>query len=144
MRQGRSIAGGILGSRAAMALPLALCSLALFGRTLFGGEAFYARDVLHYYWPMRSAAAQLIGDFQLPHWSPFAQSGLPFLADIHAGVFYPPHALYQLVSFPTAYAWLVFLHHLAAGLGALVFFRRLGAGRVAAVRSRRLAICSMF
>ena len=127
------VARGRLGSEAAMALPLAVCSLALFGRALFGGEALYARDVLHYYWPMRSAAAQLIGNFELPHWSPFAQSGLPFLADIHAGVFYPPHALYQLASFPRAYAWLVFLHHLAAGVGALVFFRQLGAGRVAAV-----------
>jgi len=136
------VARGELGAEAAMALPLAACTLALFGRAVFGGEALYARDVLHYYWPMRSAAAQLIGNLELPHWAPFAQSGLPFLADIHAGVFYPPHALYQLVSFPRAYAWLVFLHHLAAGLGALVFFRRLGAGRVAAVSGALVYILS--
>ncbi len=118
---------------AAVVGPLVVCSLALFWRTLFGSEAFYARDVLHYYWPMRSAAAGLIRHLELPQWSPFAQSGLPFLADIHTGVLYPPHVLYQFVSFPRAYAWLLFLHHVAAGLGALVFFRQLGAGRVAAV-----------
>src|SRR5262249_60266478 len=71
--------------------------------------------------------------FELPQWAPFAQSGLPFLADIHSGVLYPPHLLYQLLSFPRAYAWLLFFHHVAAGAGALVFFRRLGAGRTAAV-----------
>jgi len=120
-------------AHAAIAVPLVLCSLALFGRALFGGEAMYARDVLHYYWPMRSAAAELIRNLELPQWSPFAQSGLPFLADLHTGVFYPPHALYQFVSFPRAYAWLLFLHHFAAGVGALVFLRRLGAGRAAAL-----------
>jgi hypothetical protein len=117
----------------ASGLPLVLCSLALFGRALFGGEAMYARDVLHYYWPMRSAAAELIRNLELPHWAPFAQSGLPYLADIHTGIFYPPHALYQFVSFPRAYAWLLFLHHLAAGVGSFVFLRRLGAGKVAAL-----------
>src|SRR5262249_14840635 len=120
-------------AEAAVGLPLFLCSAALFGRTLFGDQALYARDVLHYYWPMRSAAAELIRGFELPQWAPFAQSGLPFLGDIHAGVLYPPHLLYQLLSFPRAYAWLVFCHHVAAGLGTLVFFRRMGTGRSAAL-----------
>ena len=123
---------GVL-TETAVGLPLLLFSLALFGRTLFGDQALYARDVLHYYWPMHAAAAELIRRFELPQWAPFAQSGLPFLADIHAGVLYPPHVLYQLLSFPRAYAWLVFLHHLAAGVGALVLFRRMGTGRSAAV-----------
>ena len=35
--EGRSLVDAVLGSRTAMALPLALCSLALFGRTLFRG-----------------------------------------------------------------------------------------------------------
>jgi hypothetical protein len=128
-----SISAPGFAGKAALGLPLVLCSLALFGRTLFGGEAFYARDVLHYYWPMRVAAAELVRNFELPQWSAFAQSGLPFLADIHAGIFYPPHALYQFVSFPRAYAWLLFLHHVAAGIGALVFLRQLGMARVAAL-----------
>jgi hypothetical protein len=128
-----AIGGSDFRPSAALFAPLVVCSLALFWRALFGGEAFYARDVLHYYWPMRSAAAGFIHNLVLPQWSPFAQSGLPFLADIHTGVLYPPHALYQFVSFPRAYAWLLVLHHLAAGLGALVFFRQLGVGRIAAL-----------
>src|SRR5262249_14807153 len=43
----------------------------------------------------------------------------------------PP--VFSVLSFPQAYAWLLFFHHVAAGGGALVFFRRLGAGRSAAV-----------
>lgn len=116
-------------AKAAPVLALVLCSAVLYGETLFGDRAFYARDVLHYYWPMRSAAAELIRHFELPQWAAFSQSGLPFLGDIHAAVLYPPHLLYQFLSFPRAYAWLLFVHHVAAGVGALVFFRRLGAGR---------------
>jgi hypothetical protein len=122
-----------LSRNACLAGALAVCSLALFGRALFGNAAFYARDVLHFYWPLRTSAAELIRNFELPQWSLFTQAGLPFLGDIHAGVLYPPHLLYQFISFPRAYAWLLFLHHLAGGVGALIFLQRLGMREVASL-----------
>ena len=33
-----------------------------------------------------------------PHWDPSGQGGVPLLANIHAGVLYPPNALYRLKS----------------------------------------------
>jgi hypothetical protein len=62
---------------------------------------------------------------ELPQWDPSYQSGVPALGNIHAAVFYPPNVLYQWLSFPRAYGWLIWLHHLTAGLGAYVLLRRL-------------------
>lgn len=102
---------------------LLLASLALFGEGLLGGRTFFYRDVLHYYWPTQTARF-LLGGF--PHWNPYHHGGLPFLADIHAGVFYPLNLLYGVFSFPTAYALLLVLHHFLGQLGLFVFLRRKG------------------
>ena len=102
---------------------LLVASLALFGEGLLSGRAFFYRDVLHYYWPTQTARFLLGG---LPHWDPFHHGGLPFLANIHAGVFYPPNLLYGVLSFPTAYALLLVLHHFLGQLGLFVFLRRTG------------------
>ena len=102
---------------------LLLASLALYGGALLPGRALYYRDVLHYYWPTQSARALLGG---LPQWNPFHAGGLPFLADIHAGVAYPPNLLFGLFAFPTAYALLLVLHHVVGQLGLFVFLRRRG------------------
>ncbi|MET0402828.1 MAG: YfhO family protein, partial [Cystobacter sp.] len=110
---------------------LLLTSLALFGGALLPGRALYYRDVLHYYWPVQSARMLLGG---LPQWNPFHAGGLPFLADIHAGVAYPPNFLFQsLFSFPTAYALLLVLHHFLGQLGLYVFLRRRGLETFAAL-----------
>lgn len=102
---------------------LLLASLALYGGGLLPGRAFFYRDVLHYYWPMQTTRFALGG---LPQWNPFHQGGLPFLADIHSGVVYPPNLLFGLLSFPTAYALLLVLHHFVGQLGLFVFLRRRG------------------
>ncbi|PTL84051.1 YfhO family protein [Vitiosangium sp. GDMCC 1.1324] len=102
---------------------LLLASLALYGSGLLPGRAFFYRDVLHYYWPMQATRFMLGG---LPQWNPFHQGGLPFLADIHSGVFYPPNLLFGVLSFPTAYALLLVLHHFVGQLGLYVFLRRQG------------------
>lgn len=102
---------------------LLLASLALYGGGLLPGRAFFYRDVLHYYWPMQATRFALGG---LPQWNPFHQGGLPFLADIHSGVLYPPNLLFGVFSFPTAYALLLVLHHFVGQLGLFTFLRRQG------------------
>lgn len=102
---------------------LLLASLALFGGGLLPGRAFYYRDVLHYYWPLQAMHWRL---GLVPQWNPFYQGGVPFLADIHAGVLYPPNLLFAVLSFPTAYALVLVLHHFGGQLGLFLFLRRQG------------------
>src|SRR5260370_5854415 len=106
-------------------LVLTLASGLVFGGAVFSDEALYARDVMNYYWPTRHSAAESFRAGELPQWDLSYESGVPALGNIHAAVLYPPHVLYQWLSFPRAYGWLIWLHHLAAGLGAYVLLRRL-------------------
>ena len=109
---------------------------------LFGDQSFFARDVLIYYWPLRTAWVDAIAQGSLPQWAPHAQSGLPLLGDLHAGALYPPHLLYALFSFPTAYSWLLFLHHVALGVGMFAFLRRIGLSGIAATAGGVVLILS--
>ncbi|MFY0580849.1 YfhO family protein [Cystobacter fuscus] len=86
--------------------------------------------MLHYYWPMQATHWRL---GVVPQWNPFHQGGLPFLADIHAGVLYPPNLLFAVLSFPTAYALLLVLHHFVGQLGLYTFLRGKGFERPAAL-----------
>src|SRR6266851_1083566 len=108
-----------------VALVLTLASGLVFGGAVFSDEALYARDVMNYYWPTRHSAAESFRAGELPQWDLSYESGVPALGNIHAAVLYPPNVLYQWLSFPRAYGWLIWLHHLAAGLGAYVLLRRL-------------------
>src|SRR5260370_518069 len=111
--------------RRVVALVLTLASGLVFGGAVFSDEALYARDVMNYYWPTRHSAAEGFRAGEVPQWDLAYQSGVPALGNIHAAVLYPPNVLYQWLSFPRAYGWLIWLHHLAAGLGAYVLLRRL-------------------
>ncbi|WP_434389932.1 YfhO family protein [Melittangium boletus] len=102
---------------------LLLASLALYGGGLLPDRAFFVRDVLRYYWPMQATHWRLGA---VPQWNPFHQGGLPFLADIHSGVLYPPNLLFAVLSFPTAYALLLVLHHAVGQWGMFTFLRAKG------------------
>jgi Bacterial membrane protein YfhO len=106
-------------------LLLTVASGLLFGGAVFSDEGLYARDVMNYYWPTRHFAAESFRAGELPQWDASYESGVPALGNIHAAVLYPPHVLYQWLSFPRAYGWLIWLHHLAGGLGTYVLLRRL-------------------
>jgi hypothetical protein len=94
-----------------------LLVLALDWRALLGDEAFFYRDVFRQYWPLQEAVAASLARGELPFWNPSTQGGVPLLANLHAGVFYAPFRLFNLLEFHRAYAWLVWLHHASLGLG---------------------------
>ena len=111
---------------------LALASVALFGGALVLDEAFFFRDVLHYYWPTRTAVGEAWRALEVPQWNPGQGAGMPLLGDIHAGVLYPPNLLYLALPFTRAYAWLLVLHHVAAGAGVWLWLRQRGLDALAA------------
>src|ERR1700687_1391687 len=112
---------------------LLIASWAIFGRGVVSDQAFFARDVMNYYWPTRQVTAESYRAWEVPQWDPSHQSGVPLLGDIHAAVLYPPTLLYQVLSFPSAYGWLVLFHHFVAGLGLFFFLGRLGFSRLPAL-----------
>ncbi len=113
-------------ARSLLALILAAPVLFLFRTIITGEEALYARDVLHQYWPLRVHVVEAWRSGHLPLWDDGSQGGLPLLANIHAAALYPPSALYQLVSFPLGYGWLVAVHLVVLVWGVFAFLRATG------------------
>jgi hypothetical protein len=56
---------------------------------------------------------------RLPLWNPHVALGRPFLADVDAALFYPPHLLYLILPAPVACALLVIAHVALAIYGTL-------------------------
>jgi len=118
-------------------LVLGGASALLWAPALIFSSALFFRDILHYYWQSHVAVAEALLAGSLPQWNPGPSMGLPLLGDVHAGALYPPNTLYLILAYPRAYAWLLWGHHLAGGLGIFAFIRqqtgRVLAGIVAAV-----------
>lgn len=116
----------VAAARAVGVLVLTLLVLAACGWRL---RAFVAdtTDLGSYFVPKYQYAADRIAAGQLPQWNPFEFGGIPFLATIQPGVFYPPLRLaYAMFSGETAYRVLFVAQILAASLGTLLLARDLG------------------
>jgi len=98
-------------------VPLLFVLLALlyFLPMLDSKNIFVERDLAAFFIPPKYLWVSMVKSFQLPLWNPFNYSGIPLLATLQPGVFYPPHALYLLLPFNVAWNWLIILHFALAG-----------------------------
>ncbi|MGQ9786672.1 MAG: YfhO family protein [Anaerolineae bacterium] len=121
---------------ALLVLLLALLPLLFFWRVVtpnpIDSMSIAAGDFLGQYYPLRALAVRALAKGQLPLWNPHWYAGQPALADIQAGVFYPPQAFQALllaaanVDFsPRALEWQVLWHFSWATVGAYFLARRL-------------------
>ena len=51
------------------------------------------------YYPYKYFVAETIRDGNLPLWNQYVACGIPFLANIHSGIFYPLSLLYCIFPF---------------------------------------------
>lgn len=66
---------------------------------------------------------------EMPLWNPYNYSGIPLLATLQPGVFYPPHVLYLLLPFNIVWNWLIVLHFALAGVGVYFLLQYLKVSR---------------
>ncbi|QPJ64299.1 MAG: hypothetical protein G3M78_02360 [Candidatus Nitrohelix vancouverensis] len=83
----------------------------LFRNILFSGEIFYFRDILQYAYPMKRFLWESFHNGSLPLWWPEISGGVPFLALMHPGAFYPLSALFFLDDFNTAFNLFFLIQH---------------------------------
>ena len=74
-------------------------------------------------YPYRFAAISELKAGRLPKWNPYNFSGTPLLANMQAAVFYPLNIIFWLTSFQTAWAILVMLQPLLAGVFLYFYLR---------------------
>lgn len=89
-------------------------------KEIFLHQALFFDLTTRYFYPMMSLFREAVLSKQNPLWNPFLYSGIPFLANPQAGVFYPFSYIFVLFSFPAALNAYIFLHVFLAG--AFMYF----------------------
>jgi hypothetical protein len=79
------------------------------------------------YYPRRFVLHETWREGSIPFWNPYSFCGTPFLADVQAGVLYPPNWVLLPWSPAEQLGWFLFLHVAWGGIGVLLLARRAGA-----------------
>lgn len=123
----REIAAGVVGAALCLAASL------LFRDVLFGGEAFFGRDMTPFFYPMKDFLARSVRAGEFPMWNPFILNGVPFFGSLQPGHLYPGSLVFYLLPMPQAFNLGIVLHFVVAGAGSYLLLRRWDLGRAAAL-----------
>jgi len=108
-------------------------TLCYFFPMISSKNIFVERDLAAFFIPPRYLWVSLVKSFQVPLWNPFNYSGIPLLATLQPGVFYPPHLLYFLLPFNIAWNWIIILHFFLAAVTTYSLLRHLQASSGGAI-----------
>lgn len=103
-------------------LILFLATIVMFWQQL-SGNAFFWEDFVEYVYPVQNFAAAQFDKWIIPFWNPYSFNGMPFLADMQVGFFYPFSRLFGFAFFHdgqlSVYALqiIVIFHIFVANLG---------------------------
>jgi len=106
-------------------------ALLYFNPMLSSYCVFVERDLAPFFIPPRFLWVTLVKSFEFPFWNPYNYSGIPLLATLQPGVFYPPHIFYLFLPFNIVWNWLIILHFVFAGFTTYLFLRYLKASSIA-------------
>lgn len=131
---------------AALAIANLLAGVASwFGWLPGGGRPGGISDLDLYFLPTYEAYYGRAAAGHLPTWNPFQLCGIPWLATLQGGFFYPVHLLYLVLPLPVALAASRLIHITLAALFMVAFARRAGLTMVAAILAAVLyALRGMF
>jgi len=102
-----------------------------FNPVLFSKLIFIERDLSVFFIPPKILWVELVKSFQLPLWNAYNYSGIPLLATLQPGIFYPPHILYLFLPFNVVWNWMIILHFFFAGVTTGFFLRYCKASKTA-------------
>lgn len=68
----------------------------IFFSSQLGGKTFFWEDFIEYVFPVQTFAARESAGFSIPFWNPYSFNGMPFLADLQVGFFYPLNRVLNL------------------------------------------------
>lgn len=110
-----------------------ILSAVFLGDALLSGGAYLLRDVLTFHHPWQFAVREAVLSGRLPLWNHQTYCGIPLLANLQAGAFYPLHWLSWGLPFDRALTLEMMLHLTLAGALMYRFLRRAGAGSAGAI-----------
>jgi len=81
-----------------------------FNQIVFTEKVFFLRDTLIQFFPWRFYINLCLKQGIVPLWNPYLFCGIPFLASIQTGIFYPLGFVFYFFAFPVAYKLYVLIH----------------------------------
>jgi hypothetical protein len=90
-------------------------------------------DTMLYFFPLYQATAARLAEGVVPLWNPYQLCGIPWIATLQGGVFYPSHVLYVVLPLHVAFMASNVLHLVLIAVATAVLVRRLGLGAAAAL-----------
>lgn len=123
---------------------LLLCLVIFFSPILFFGRSLYYSDYSFITYPVKSFLAQTFKSGALPFWTPSIDSGTPFMAAFHTGVFYPPSIIFFLPDTTIALNLFYILHFIILIIPIYFLARSWNLSAPAAFCSSLTALLSSF
>ena len=109
---------------------LALATVLFYSIPLFSRQASIHWDLADVFYPAQKFLADSLRAGKLPQWTPYLNSGIPFLADPRTGAWYPLHWPFFLNGItPRVLVWELAFHAFLALAGAYLLARRLFGAR---------------
>ena len=96
------------------------------GQTGYGSGILNSWDLRLQFYPFYEAAYGWLAAGVLPIWNPYQLCGIPWIATLQGGFFYPLHVLYLLLPTHVGLASLGLLHLLFIAFSTAAFARRAG------------------
>ncbi|MFA4905304.1 MAG: YfhO family protein [Candidatus Margulisiibacteriota bacterium] len=109
-----------------------------FFRFLDGSEIFAFKDLSRYFYPLRHLMVEQARAGHFPLWNPYIFCGMPLLAAMQIGFFYPLTILYYLLPFDLAFNYYIILHYFLAACFTYLLMRHYQLGRPASFMSGML------
>lgn len=95
-----------------------LWTLYFLSHLLLTSDMLYLGDAYLYCYPKIQYMVSTLKSGFFPFWNPYLQGGVPYFSDPTNGVFYLPHVIFFLFSFPWAIKIFLLFHYLMAFWGA--------------------------
>lgn len=114
---------------------LILLTLIFFLPFLSGERVFGLRDHALYFYPLRHLMVEQVRVGHLPLWNPYIYCGMPLLASLQVGFFYPLTLIHYILPFNLAFNWFTILHYFLAGLFTYLLMRHYKASEEASLLS---------
>ena len=95
-----------------------------FGKIILSGKVLFGMDVVLQFYPWKKFIFDhLWSNGSLPFWNPYLFSGIPFVTNIQASMFYPLGFLYYVLPPESAYTYSTILHCILGSVFMYAFMR---------------------
>src|SRR5262245_4934245 len=118
----------ILVALALFLIPLIYFYSAILGRVVLAPGDGWAQN-----FGVRALAAEILRDGHLPIWNPYIFAGMPLMASVYGGAFYPPNWLFAVLPAGMAMNVIVITSYHLALVGTYLYARRIGIERIGAL-----------